>query len=123
MLTFSKSTTAIIEYNLSDFSNSAINLYDVTDFSNVKLVSGATISGGQLKFQASETEDNVSKYIAGTSGQLKSPINPVKIDNSNLRGDHILPILLLFQINYLKASLKDYEIIVLQHHQIKSLQK
>ncbi len=84
---FSKDTTAIIEYNLSDFSNSAINLYDVTDFSNVKIVSGATISGGQLKFQASETEDNVSKYIAGTSSQLKSPINPVKIDNSNLRGD------------------------------------
>jgi hypothetical protein len=84
---FSKDTTAIIEYNLSDFSNSAINLYDVTDFSNVKIVSGATISGGQLKYQASETEDNVSKYIAGTSSQLKSPINPVKIDNSNLRGD------------------------------------
>ncbi len=87
LLFFSKDTTTNIEYTLSNFSNSAIQAFDVTDFSNVKVISGAAISGGQLKFQASEIKGKVSKYLAEGQSGFKVPVNGTKIINSNLRGN------------------------------------
>ncbi|OGV06284.1 MAG: hypothetical protein A2499_15750 [Stygiobacter sp. RIFOXYC12_FULL_38_8] len=83
---FSKDTTAVIDYTLTNFSNSAIQIFDVTDFSNVKLISNSVISGGQARFQASETKGNVSKYYAFTSSVYKTPTNAAKVENSNIRG-------------------------------------
>jgi len=84
---FAEDTTASIEYTISDFTNSAINIYDVTDYSDVKVITGAAISGGQAIFKANEIEGTPGKYLACTSAQMKTPSNPVKIDNSNLRGN------------------------------------
>ncbi len=87
LLLFSKDTTANIEYTLSNFSNSSIQAFDVTNFSNVKIISGASISAGQFKFQAAETSRKLSKYIAVTSAAYKTPANAAKITNSNIRGN------------------------------------
>ncbi len=87
LLLFSKDTTAAIEYTLSNFSNSSIQTFDVTDYANVKNISNAIISGGQFKFQSAEIEGKVSRYLALTSTAYKTPINGVKITNSNIRGN------------------------------------
>jgi hypothetical protein len=75
---FAKDTSSAIEYTLSDFTNSAINIYDVTDYSNVKVITGAAVSGGQAIFKANEIEGMPSKYLACTSAQMKTPSNPSK---------------------------------------------
>ncbi|MDP2036675.1 MAG: type IX secretion system sortase PorU [Ignavibacteria bacterium] len=83
---FSKDTTAVLDYTLTNFSSSAIQIFDVTDFSNVKLISNSVISGGQARFQASESKGGVSKYVAVTSNAYKTPTNAAKVENSNIRG-------------------------------------
>lgn len=87
LLFFSKDTTATIEYDLSNFSNSSIQTFDITDFANVQLVSGASISGGQYKFQASGLNGAVHKYYAVTSSAFLTPSNGTKMSNSNIRGN------------------------------------
>jgi len=86
-LLFSKDTTATMEYTISNFSNSTIQTFDVTDFANVKIISNAIISGGQFKFQSAETKNNVHRYLAVTSAAYKTPVNAIKITNSNIRGN------------------------------------
>ncbi|MCX6174286.1 MAG: type IX secretion system sortase PorU [Ignavibacteriales bacterium] len=85
LLLFSKDTTATIEYTFTNYSS--IQFFDITDYANVKNISNAIISLGQIKFQAAETKGNVSKYFAVTSAAYKTPINGVKITNSNIRGN------------------------------------
>lgn len=87
LILFSKDTTANIEYTLSNFSNSNIQVFDVTDFSNVKNISGAVISGGQFKFQAGEVKNRVSKYLAVNQSVFKVPVNGTKIIPTDLRGN------------------------------------
>ncbi|MCZ6703323.1 MAG: type IX secretion system sortase PorU [Ignavibacteria bacterium] len=87
ILFFSKDTTAIIEYYLNGFTSTNIEVFDVTDYSNVQLITDPVqLSGGDIKFQISESEGNVSKYIAIGSGNYVVPVNPVSVSNSNLRG-------------------------------------
>ena len=86
ILFFSKDTSAVIQYNLTGFTNSNIKVFDVSDYSGMKQVTNAQISGGEYHFQASEQEGKVSKYIAVTGDQYKSPVNPQEAGNSNLHG-------------------------------------
>jgi hypothetical protein len=84
---FSKDTTAIIEYYLHDFTSTNIEVFDITDNANVKIITDFTLlSGGDSRFQISETEGKVSKYFAVGSQNYFTPINPVSVENSNLRG-------------------------------------
>ena len=84
---FSKDTTAIIEYYLHDFTSTNIEVFDVTDHANAKIITDfILLSGGDSKFQISETEGKVSKYFAVGSQKYFTPINPVSVENSNLRG-------------------------------------
>lgn len=85
LIFFSKDTTATIEYTISNFSNSNIHVFDVTDFSNVKTISQAVISGGQIKFQSNEIEKRVSKYLAVNESTFKVPLNGIKMTPANLR--------------------------------------
>ncbi len=87
LLFFSKDTTATIEYNLNNFSNSSIQTFDITDFANVQIVNGASISGGQYKFQAAELNGRVRKYYALTPASFLAPANGTKMSNSNIRGN------------------------------------
>ena len=86
LLFFSKDTTAVINYQLSNFSNSSIRVFDVSDFSGMKEVTGASISGGDFNFQSAELQNRVSKYIAIANNNYKTPVNPEEIPNSNLHG-------------------------------------
>jgi hypothetical protein len=90
LLFFSKDTTAIIEYTLSNFSNSNIRVFDVTDFANVKSINNGQISGGQIKFQINESKNKVKKYIAidtTTTGVYQTPANPVKVNLAGIRNN------------------------------------
>ncbi|MCH7774363.1 MAG: type IX secretion system sortase PorU, partial [Bacteroidetes bacterium] len=108
---YSKDTTAIIEYYLHDFTSTNIEVFDVTDNANVKIITNFTLlSGGDSKFQISETEGKVSKYFAVGSQKYYTPINPVSVENSNLRGIQegakyiiIAPKLLINSANRLKT--------------------
>jgi len=84
---FSEDTTAIVEYYLNGFSSTNIEVFDVSDYSNVKLITDhVLLSGGDVRFQVSETFSQTSKYISVGSGQYLIPINPETVENSNLRG-------------------------------------
>ncbi len=87
LIFFSKDTTANIDYTLSNFSNSNIQVFDVTDFSNIKNISNGTISGGQFRFQASALKNNVRKYLAVNSSAYKTPASGVKVTLPDLRGN------------------------------------
>ena len=82
----SPDTDAVVQYNLGNFSTSGISVFDVTDYSNVKLVAGASISGGNFRFQARQRSGPVSEYFAVGPNGYKSPIGIQKMGNSNLHG-------------------------------------
>lgn len=87
LIIFSNEVNGVVEYQLSNFSSSNINVFDVTNFSDVKLVDNLNISGGNCSFRFLESANQRSKYIAVESGKFKSPSNAVEIANSNLRGE------------------------------------
>jgi hypothetical protein len=87
LIFFSKDTSALIEYDLRNFSNSNIRVYDISDYSNVKIISDPLLlSGGEFRFIASEKQGYVSKYIAVGNDVFKSPVNPSVVSNSNIHG-------------------------------------
>ena len=87
LIFYSKDTTSVINYNLSGFSNSNIQVYDISDYANIKSVSSMTpASGGEFAFEASENAGKVSKYIAVGNDKYKTPVNPEEISNQNLHG-------------------------------------
>ena len=86
LLFFSKDTSSVIEYHLTGFTNSNIKVFDVSDYSGMKQVTNAAISGGEFRFQSDEQEGKVSKYIAVTNNQYKTPVNPQEAENSNIHG-------------------------------------
>jgi len=85
---FSKDSTALVEYYLSGFLSSDINVFDISDPSNVHLIVAKPgwPSGGDYRFQVAENEDSIKKYIAVGNGNYLTPINPSAVENSNLRG-------------------------------------
>jgi len=84
---FSEDTTGIIEYYLNGFSSTNIKVFDVSDYSSVKMITDhVLLSGGDCRFQVSETFLQTRKYISVGSGQYLTPINPETVENSNLRG-------------------------------------
>lgn len=87
LLFFSYDTTAIIEYYLHDFSSTNIQVFDVTDYANVKLITNhVQLSGGDCRFQIDENAGKISKYFAVGNNNFLTPVNPVSVDNSDLRG-------------------------------------
>ena len=86
LLFFSKDTTAVIDYRLTGFTNSNIKVYDVADYAGMKQVTNTAISGGECRFQLSETKGKVSKYIAIAGDNYKTPANPQEGENSDIHG-------------------------------------
>ncbi len=86
LLFFSKDTTSVIQYNLTGFSSSNIQVFNVSDYANVRLITNTKINGSNCTFQTSERSGGVQKYIAVGSGNYLTPSNPVSMDNSNLHG-------------------------------------
>ncbi|NWF49518.1 MAG: type IX secretion system sortase PorU [Ignavibacteriaceae bacterium] len=84
---FSEDTSGVVEYYLRSFSSTNIRVFDVTDYSNVKSINNfSMLSGGECKFRLNSQIGKVKKYYAVGSDQFKTPINPVEVGNSNLRG-------------------------------------
>ncbi|MFC2083838.1 type IX secretion system sortase PorU [Bacteroidota bacterium] len=86
LIFFSYDTSAVIEYQLYNFSNSNIEVYNISNFSDVKTITGTVISGGELRFKVNEEQNKISKYLATTSDSYKSIQNIEPIDNSNIHG-------------------------------------
>lgn len=86
LIFYSEDREGIIEYNLSNFTNSNIEVYDITDYSAVVSIEASMISGGQFIFQDEASEGNVKKYISLTTGKYKEPTNIEEVSNSNVRG-------------------------------------
>jgi hypothetical protein len=82
---WSPKTSNTIEYRLTGFTNNSIWAFDVSDYSNVKLISNPQrLNGGEIRFQVSEISDTLSKYIACTPFQFKTPSDITTMTNQNL---------------------------------------
>ncbi len=84
---YSKDTSAVIEYQLSNFPSTNIKVFDISDYSNVRYITNHNmLSGGECRFQKFETQGYVSEYLAIGDDAFKSPSNPEEINNQNIHG-------------------------------------
>ncbi len=87
LIFYSKDTTANIEYRLSNFPSTNIRVFDISDYSNVKVITNPVLlSGGEFRFQKSETAGNVSEFLALGDDNFKSPSNPEQVVKQNVHG-------------------------------------
>lgn len=90
LLFFSNLNTGLTEYRLNGFSSTNIKVFDITDYANVKLVNNySMLSGGECWFQVDESASQRTKYFALGNDIFYTPVNPIEIQNSNLRGEEI----------------------------------
>jgi hypothetical protein len=83
----SPDTSGTIEFELKEFSTSAINIYEVSDANNVrKMTPRFNETVGSMMFGDTLTSGSIKKYWAGTASKYLSPKSAVKIPNSNLHG-------------------------------------
>lgn len=106
LLFFSNAQSGIIEYQLSGFTSSNIKVFDVTDSYNVvEMNNFSLLSGSECRFKVSESSSSRSKYYAVGSNNFKSPMNPVEISNSNLRGETTgAKFIIITHKNFLEAA-------------------
>lgn len=83
---YSDPVDGTIQYNLSNFTSSDINVFDITDYANVKKINPSLLSGGEFRFQAQTSLNRRDKYIALTSSKYGTVSNIQPVSNSNLRG-------------------------------------
>ena len=84
---YSKDTTAVIEYRMTNFPSTNIRVFDISDYSNVKLITNPVmLSGGEFRFQKSEAEGDVSEFLALGDDNFKSPANPAQVNIQNIHG-------------------------------------
>lgn len=83
---FSEKVDGVVEYSGSPFNDSQFNIYNITDHSNPKVIVPEEKSGGGFTFRVSESANKLSKYLAIHNSIIKVPIDPEKINNSNLHG-------------------------------------
>lgn len=107
-LFFSKDTSAVIQYTILNFSNSSIQVFDITDYANVKVITNPTISGGQITFQAQETINKVSKYIAVGQNGFRTPSNGVAVTINDIRANKTGTELVIISHKDLKAQVDRY---------------
>lgn len=108
---WSPKTTGTIEYRLTGFTNNSIWAFDISDNANVKIISNPQrLNGGELRFQAAENSDTISKYLACTPFQFKTPSDIISMSNQDLHGISnggkliiISPTEFIAQANRLKA--------------------
>jgi hypothetical protein len=85
LIFFSDGEEAVTEYKVNGFSGSDIYVFNISDFSNIKIVETEK-TGGQISFNANESNNAQIKYIALHSSKFKIPTTGEKIENSNIRG-------------------------------------
>ncbi|MCI0708260.1 MAG: type IX secretion system sortase PorU [Ignavibacteriae bacterium] len=86
----SPDTNAVVEYQLSGFSNRETQVFDVTDFRDVRRIVNLDIPSGDptvCTFQANQIQGGVSEFIAVGANGYKTPAAVTKLANSNLHGE------------------------------------
>lgn len=85
----SPDSNAIVEYNVSSFSNNNIKVFDATDHNNLKIIQPLAVSSSNVRFQRTEVKDNLSKYfVIGQNGFKLPAASSIssRITNQNLHG-------------------------------------
>lgn len=88
-LTFFSNATApsqVIAYRMNGFTGTSVNVYKISDHANIRLMQLTSGGSGEYSFQAQETSGYTNQYFAVTGDQFKTPVNPVQVQNQNLRG-------------------------------------
>jgi len=84
---YSDGEAGTLEYRLYNFGSSDIHVYNISDYAGVKRIINPVVhSGGEFRFQADETVNNNSKYIALLGSEYKTPINFTEMKNQDIRG-------------------------------------
>jgi hypothetical protein len=84
---FSQGQNGIVEYRISNLPSSNTKVFNITDFSNVKLITNPIMqSGGEYRFQSTETSSKVAKYLVIEGETYKTPSLSVEMKNQNLQG-------------------------------------
>jgi hypothetical protein len=84
------------QYQISNFTESNIDVFDITDPYNVAQITNAVISGGPpYTLQFADTVNSPKEYIALTAAQRKSPLSitldtPSDLRNTNNAADYIV---------------------------------
>lgn len=83
---FSPSTPGVYEFQLNNFSNSAISVYDITDFSDVRIITHPSYpSGGEFKFSALVLLNDVRKYTAVNNSRILTPQVVGEVKNQDIK--------------------------------------
>jgi hypothetical protein len=85
----SPDTTALVEYNLNNFSSRDINVFDVSDHQNVRRITNLTFNPAdpsKAKFQVPQSAGSVREFIGVGPNGYKSIATATKLQNSNLHG-------------------------------------
>lgn len=83
----SPDTFAVVEYNVSTFSNGNIRVFDATAHSDVKMIQPISINNNSVRFQKTENGGNVSRYFVVGQNGYKTPTSiSARVSNQNLHG-------------------------------------
>lgn len=83
----SPDTFAVVEYNVSTFSNGNIRVFDATAHSDVKMIQPISINNNSVRFQKTENGGNVSRYFVVGQNGYKTPTSiSSRVSNQNLHG-------------------------------------
>lgn len=83
----SPDTNAIVEYNVSSFSNNNIRVFDATGHADVKLIQPVLVSASNVKFRKTEINGSLSSFIIVGQNGYKTPTSiSSRVSNQNLRG-------------------------------------
>jgi len=83
----SPDTFAVVEYNVSSYSNGNIRVFDATTHNDLKMIQPISINNNSVRFQKTENGGNLSRYFVVGQNGYKTPtaISP-RVSNQNLHG-------------------------------------
>lgn len=86
ILFFSPETPGTYEYQLNNFSTSAISVYDVSDFSDVRILTHPSYpSGGDFRFSSTVEPGVRKKYLAIHESRILTPQVTGEIKNQDIK--------------------------------------
>lgn len=80
-------TSAVVEYQVSNFNSSDVKIFNVTDYRDVHLVNPISFANGVIRFQTNVQQNSPQEFIA-SGNSYKTPTSIARLDaNQNLKGD------------------------------------
>lgn len=87
IMIFTKDTTAKLNYNIKNFSNSFIKIFDVTDNFDIREIVPNQISGGEANFSIDVTNGKIRKILCLTKDKYLSPPKGEKISFTDIKSE------------------------------------